>query len=73
MCPDLSDPSNGNIIYVNDTRAPFELGTQAMYTCDEGFVLAGNDVARVCMANEISEGVWSGEALACQGKGKYLS
>ena len=67
MCPDLPDPMYGDIDYMNDTTAPFELETKAVYRCNEGFVLVGGDEVRECMSTGDVEGEWSGTAPSCQG------
>ncbi|XP_039732395.1 membrane cofactor protein-like isoform X2 [Pteropus medius] len=40
-CPQLEEPLNGQIIYVNRT---FQFGSQAHYVCNEGFILRGTKI-----------------------------
>ena len=58
-CPDIGDPSNGNIDFIGDSVAPFSIGTSAIYTCDTGYVLVGESV-RIC-----EDGNWNGTASIC--------
>jgi len=57
-CPDLSDPENGNV-EVSGTG----VGGTAIYSCDAGFTLLGED-RRVCT----TDGLWSGSEPTCQGE-----
>ncbi len=66
MCPDLPDPVYGNIIFINDTTALFDLGTHAMYKCNDGFVPVGGDAIRVCLNIGQNEGQWDGTAPSCE-------
>ncbi len=65
MCPDLSDPANGQIIYDGDTQAPFIVDTKATYSCAAGFVLQGPE-ERTC-EGDTRNGVWSVMAPSCAG------
>lgn len=53
-CPDLMDPANGTVDFETS------IGAVAMYTCDEGLDLIGDDT-RTCQAS----GEWSGEPPTC--------
>lgn len=55
-CGVLNAPVNGQISLTGTT-----VGNQALYKCDRGFVLIGNDL-RICQNN----GEWSGVAPVCQ-------
>ena len=57
MCPMLLDPMNGMVLWRDLTE-----GARATYSCNEGFVLAG-DAVRICQ----SDGMWSGEEPTCFG------
>ena len=43
MCPDIPDPDKGQIDFVPDDTAPFSLGTNATYSCDDGYSLVSTD------------------------------
>ncbi len=60
---------NGTVMYSVDTVAPFEFGTVATLSCDNGFFLDGGDV-RVCEDDDQLDtvGVWSESNAACEGK-----
>ena len=60
VCPNLSNPGNGQVVQANDGNVP---GTVATYSCNAGYRLLGN-ADRPCG----STGVWSGEAPTCQSK-----
>ena len=64
-CPHIPDPENGNIDFVVDTTAPFEVGTTATYSCDQGFSLDEGDIVRTCEENDLTS--WSGSAPSCVG------
>ena len=55
MCPDLSSPPNGNVVY--DTN----VGDTAEYTCDPGHYAFSGNSQRECL----SDGTWSGDPLIC--------
>ena len=55
VCDDLSAPSNGAVT-VNGHRT----NDTAVYSCDDGFELVGDDV-RTCLSNSD----WSGETPVC--------
>ena len=61
-CIDLNDPPNGEV------TLPMEriVGSEATYTCNEGFSLSGNSV-RSCQ----TDGQWSGGVPTCV-EGKQL-
>ena len=64
-CTSLSAIPNGAISYFPDTTSPFDFGTVAMYTCDQGFVLGGAST-RTCLGSGTS-GYWDGTAPECIG------
>ena len=73
MCPDITDPANGQIVFVVDTVAPYDLATTATYSCDSGYGLMGGDTVRTCEENGGSViGAWSGMAPSCGGKEESL-
>ena len=55
-CSALDDPTDGAVQY-----SGVDVGAEAEYTCNEGFLLEGA-TTRVCR----SDGSWSGEAPTCQ-------
>ena len=56
-CPDLPDPVDGSV----ELRSGTEVGSIAVYSCNEGFVLFGGFSIRQCG----SDGMWSGKAPVC--------
>ena len=58
---------NGNILFVSDSVAPFDLGTVAIYKCYPGYVLIGEYKVRNCLANHnLDIGYWNGTAPSCE-------
>ena len=58
--------TNGRVEY--STTSPFTYGTEATYTCEEGFGLTGGNRVRTCEGSSSSpNGVWSGNVPTCQG------
>ena len=55
VCEELDDPENGTVTIIGNETA--------IYDCDKGYRLVGNDTSRICGA----DGEWSGEAPICQG------
>ncbi len=62
MCSSLSPIANGLITYESDTTDPFNFGTTATYSCNDGFRLGGNTV-RTCVGSEL----WDGTEPECLG------
>ena len=56
-CGSLNNPRNGEVTLTGTT-----LRSEALYSCNSGFVLVGEN-RRVCQTN----GEWSGEAPTCTG------
>ena len=56
-CGVLQPPLNGQVMVFGTT-----LGSQALYNCDEGYILLGS-TSRVCESN----GRWSGDEPECSG------
>ena len=69
MCPELTDPANGRIIFATDTAPQFEFGTTATYICDlEYGLLEGNGI-RTCGGDGSSyRGTWDGDVPVCERK-----
>lgn len=64
-CPNIE-----SIQYVDittSTRPPYEVGTVANFTCDEGFKGVGKS-SIICMGN----GRWSGSSPYCRGKSRLF-
>ena len=57
-CGNLSSPVNGQVSVEGNTS-----GSQANYSCSEGYVLNGNSI-RMCQ----SDGQWSGSEPTCEGQ-----
>ena len=72
MCPQLSNPRNGRVVYYTFDMdyPPFEISTTATYECNTGYGLTpGVDPIRTCQSDDESlNGVWTGQALSCSGK-----
>lgn len=66
-CPDIPDPQNGNIDFTGDISAPFDVGTTATYSCDQGYSLVGDSAVRSCL-NAGLDYYWSGDASTCERK-----
>ena len=58
QCGNLSSPVNGQVNVEGNT-----FGSQANYSCSEGYVLNGNST-RMCQ----SDGRWSGSEATCEGQ-----
>ena len=58
VCPDLQNPPDG-VVSLSDGTA---FGSQATYTCNDGFVISSGDDTRTCEAN----GEWSGTIPTCE-------
>ncbi|CAI8047415.1 Deleted in malignant brain tumors 1 protein [Geodia barretti] len=54
-CPDLENPADGSVVYDG-----LVVGSQATYSCDDGYRLVGGST-RTCE----SDGTWSGESPLC--------
>jgi Sushi repeat (SCR repeat) len=52
MCGRPGSPQNGTFVYENDNSVN--------YTCDEGFVISGDDKTRRCV-----NGLWTGNVPHC--------
>ncbi|XP_064384964.1 uncharacterized protein LOC135333878 isoform X2 [Halichondria panicea] len=64
-CASLSPINNGSIAYGTDTTDPFDFGTTATYSCNDGFFLSGS-ATRMCEGDGSSvRGMWSGPAPIC--------
>ena len=73
VCGDLVDPENGQIDYIGDERAPFNVDTIAMYSCDQGFELSGDYTMRRCVGdNSTRYGEWTGDPPTCVGELIYF-
>ena len=67
LCPMLKRPTNGGLLV-----ATLEVGSRAIYSCNEGFEMVEGSASRTCEEKEVKEGqkqaVWSGSDPRC-GKG----
>ncbi|XP_064387965.1 uncharacterized protein LOC135336171 isoform X3 [Halichondria panicea] len=67
MCASLPPPTNGQILYFNDSTAPYDHGTVANYICNTGFGIAGGDVNRVCSDDDKNTiGEWTRTTPTCE-------
>ena len=62
-CPDLSPPSNSAIFYSVGSTDNRPVGTLALYNCDIGYTLIGENT-RSCLYSQS----WSGSAPTCEGE-----
>ena len=67
-CESLGSFGNGVITYRTDRMSPFDFGTTATYSCNEGYYLEGEDV-RTCV-EDVSRlnGIWSDSTPRCAGR-----
>ena len=61
-CANISNPLNGAVVFDANT-----VGSQANYSCSEGYILNGT-TTRVCQA----DGQWSGSEPTCEGWGPTM-
>ena len=67
-CDSLSSFANGVITYRFDRTSPFDFGTTATYSCNEGYYLEGEDV-RTCVVDVSGvNGSWTGLTPRCVGR-----
>ena len=67
-CTSLNLINNGLITFSPDTTSPFDFGTTASYSCNQGSYLVGN-VARTCGGDGSGvAGTWSGSTPVCAGE-----
>ncbi|XP_054418800.1 membrane cofactor protein-like [Pteronotus mesoamericanus] len=60
-CPQLAEPVNGEVIYVNGT---FQFGSQAHYFCNEGYYLLGTKILYCELSGKRVE--WSDSPPQCE-------
>lgn len=68
LCDSLSSIANGAISYNPDGLSPYNFGTVALYTCNEGFVRTGSPVRTCLGAGSNTTGYWDSSPPACIGK-----
>ncbi|XP_032949319.1 LOW QUALITY PROTEIN: membrane cofactor protein-like [Rhinolophus ferrumequinum] len=61
LCPQLGEPQNGQIIYINGT---FEFGPQAYYVCNEGYYLIGTKIIYCELSGDTVD--WSDSPTQCE-------
>ena len=63
-CVALANPSNGKV----ELSLPPLNGSVAVYSCDEGYILSGEETI-TCLSNlKTVPGVWSGGPPICNGE-----
>ena len=62
---------NGFIIYDPDMTPDYDIGTEATYECDDGFVLVGA-MFRNCTVGINSTGEWTEVPPTCEPIRKFL-
>ncbi len=68
LCSALPAISDGVIMYSTDITAPFDFGTTATYSCNDGYFLQGSDTVRQCRDDSTdTTGDWSGTTPVCTG------
>ena len=58
----LPNPRNGDVMY---SSSPILNGSEADFTCDEGYILSGADKISCLRNPETVHGVWSGLPPVC--------
>ncbi len=61
-CQALAPILNGAITYGPDTIAPYDVGTVATHTCDDGSIFVAGSLNRTCLTG----GRWSGFTPLCR-------
>ena len=61
-CPDINDPTNGDISFDGTLNGRTTVGTVATYSCEEGYSLSSETTTRTCAGT----GEWSGEDYTCE-------
>ncbi|XP_064387505.1 uncharacterized protein LOC135335846 isoform X3 [Halichondria panicea] len=56
QCPPLPEIANGMITYLPDNTPDYDVGTTAIYICEDGFTLSG-DVTRDCQSDRTFSGM----------------
>ncbi|XP_059531380.1 membrane cofactor protein isoform X6 [Myotis daubentonii] len=59
-CPQLAEPLNGRL------EGNFQFGSQASYSCNEGYYLVGTPVLRCELAGDGNNVAWSGDPPQCE-------
>ncbi len=67
FCTSLSPIVNGMIVYSPDVTSPYDFGTAATYSCNDGFYLDGEQ-SRNCAGDGTNTiGTWDLTAPICTG------
>ena len=57
---------HGRLTYTFDTQAPYDYGTVATHSCNDGFDLSGN-ISRTCSGDGTGlYGTWTGDVSYCE-------
>ena len=67
-CFSLPSLTNGMIVYSPDFSEPFNYGTFAIFSCNDGFQLDGSNL-RTCMGDDsVTIGSWGDPSPTCVGE-----
>ncbi len=68
MCSSLTEPTNGDIEFATDTTAPYNFGTEATYSCEEGYDVVMGNTTRTCDGDGTTiMGSWTDQTPSCGG------
>ncbi len=67
-CSILEPIVNGMIGYSPDITAPFDYGTNATYSCNDGFFLEGSEIINCDGDGSSVNGEWADDPPQCTGK-----
>ncbi len=68
MCEELPAILNGAVTFHEDMEAPYDRLTEAMYSCDLGYILIGGQI-RICESVLVDGefvGQWTGSEPTCE-------
>ena len=63
-CVALANPSNGKVEF----SSPPLNGSEALYSCDEGYILSGEETVTCLSHLKTVPGVWSRDPPICNGE-----
>ncbi len=71
VCAELEMIANGVIVYNDDMTAPYDVGTEATYSCNPGYELVINPGSEMRSCEDAGDGsgaTFSGQAPTCERK-----